>query len=85
MEDYKDVELVHGEGYNYLVKDYGPCHILNPIWTIILGIILVGCIVYSYKNSGSIAYKMFRVSSVIVLVPFSLYIIEKIFSLDLQS
>ena len=81
---YKSVSLVRANGYSYIKKVYGPCHMLNPIWTFLLGIILVGILLYSYRNKDNISYKMVRVSSSLVLLIFILYLADKILDTNIS-
>ncbi|MBE5934729.1 MAG: HD domain-containing protein [Lachnospiraceae bacterium] len=76
---YKSVRLVKANGYNYLEKEYGPCHMLNPMWSIFITVLMLGTLIYAYRNNKSISYRLVRVIGILVSIPMIAYIAEKIF------
>lgn len=81
---YKSATLVHGDGYNYLEKVYGPAHKLYPIMMLIYAVIMMGYIVYTIKNRNKLS---FRIVSTLCVCCFSivlLYIVEKLTGISIS-
>lgn len=55
---YKDVSLAYKAGYYYLIKDYGPLHILYPILMIICLLLLGIMISLAFLHSNSMPKKI---------------------------
>lgn len=75
---YKSVELVMGNGFNYLIKDYGPLHALYPSMMIFYAILLVTHVFYIFRKKSQLPT---RVVSSIALICTSLiftYLLERL-------
>lgn len=81
---YKEIQVMHEDGFYYLDKIYGPLHIFYPILMIICQILLIISIIYSIRNKNNISY---RTIITITLLPLSIilcYMIEQILSLKIS-
>ena len=47
---YKSAELVRENGYSYLVKNYGPMHILYPIMMVLYAISMIVFVIYAFRK-----------------------------------
>lgn len=74
---YKNVELAYGNGHNYLVKTYGPLHILYPIMMLMYAVIMVFYIVYAIKNRNRLSFRMVSTISVACFAVIAMYILER--------
>ncbi len=75
---YKSVELVHGNGFNYVVKEYGPIHILYPVMMILYSIMLISFIIYAIRKRKEIPTRTVVTMSFICCAVFLTYIIERL-------
>lgn len=75
---YKSVSLAHGDGFSYLVKEYGPLHILYPIMMMIYCAILIFFVIYALYHRHSISVRAVTVISLAGFSVIALYIVEKI-------
>lgn len=74
---YKNFQLIHENGYTYLLKDYGPAHILYPVLMIIYFCVVGFCLVYAIRKYKEVSL---RTISPIVLLTFIImgsYILER--------
>lgn len=75
---YKHAELIHGDGYNYLVKTYGPLHTLYLVMSVIYMVIMAGFVVYAIRKRRDIPTRTVITISGIGLVVFGIYLIERL-------
>lgn len=75
---YKDVQLGHADGYNYLIKTYGPAHILYPILIGIYAVLLLFYLVYANRKKSKVSFKTVAAISVLGMAVLLTYIIERI-------
>lgn len=75
---YKSATLAQGDGFNYLVKDYGPLHILYPIMMILYGVILVFFVVYALRHKQSISVRAVTSTSILGFGIITLYLVERL-------
>lgn len=75
---YKSVELVSGNGYNYLVKTYGPMHVLYSIFTFIYASAMVFFIIYAVKERHRISLRTVATMGGIGAAVFCIYILQRI-------
>ena len=75
---YKQVELIHGNGYNYLVKVYGPLHSLQTFMTIVYMLLMIGFMIYAIWHRKEISTRMVVTISGIGLTVFVMYLAERI-------
>lgn len=74
---YKSVELAKGNGYSYLIKTYGPMHVLYPVMMVVYALIMI---VFFYQAFQKRNYISFRIVSTISLTSFAIlfiYLIER--------
>lgn len=75
---YKHVELGYENGYHYLIKVYGPLHILYPVMMVIYAFIMAACLIYAMRRRKQISFRtVFTISGIGFAVIF-LYILERI-------
>ena len=74
---YKQVELGYGNGYNYLIKTYGPLHALYPIMMIIYTIIMFFYVIYALKSRKQISFRTVITISITSFSIMFLYILER--------
>ena len=75
---YKDVELGCGNGYNYLIKTYGPLHTLYPIMMIIYTILMFFYVIYALKQRKQISFRAVMAISITGFSIMLMYILEKV-------
>lgn len=78
---YKHVELGHGNGYSYLIKEYGPTHILYPIMLITYALVILYCVIYAYKKRKEVSIKVILIIGATGVMVISLYIVEQLLHL----
>lgn len=74
---YKQVELGYGNGYNYLIKTYGPLHALYPIMMMIYTIIMFFYVIYALKSRKQISFRTVITISITSFSIMFLYILER--------
>jgi len=75
---YKSVELAHGNGYNYLIKEYGPMHSLYPAMVIVYAVIMVIYMGYAVKRRHQISFRTVGTICVMGVSIIFMYILERI-------
>lgn len=81
---YKSVEFAHENGYSYLIKTYGPMHVLYPIMMILYAISML---VITYKAFRKRHYISFRIVTILSITCFSIiimYILERAIGLKIS-
>lgn len=81
---YKSVELVQNNGVGFLMKDYGPMHILFPLYLILLTCICFGCILHAVLYKKDVSYNTAAWLFVCMLLTVVTYAVEKIMHLDVE-
>ena len=75
---YVSVDLVQGNGINYIVKEYGPLHVLYPAMMILYSVMLISFIVYAIKKRKEIPTRTVVTMSFLCSAVFLTYIIERL-------
>jgi len=75
---YVSAELVRGNGFNYVVKEYGPFHILYPVMMVLYSIMLISFIGYAIKKRKEIPTQAVVTMSILCSVVFLTYIFERL-------
>lgn len=75
---YKQVNLVQGNGFNYLSKIYGPMHILYPVMMALYAVIMVIYLVLALRKRHQISIRLIVTICVTGFAIFSMYMIERI-------
>lgn len=73
---YKHMEIGYGNGYNYLIKTYGPLHVLYPIMMIIYAIIMFIYVIYALKQRKQISFRAVFAISITAFSVMFMYILE---------
>lgn len=75
---YKQVELGHGDGYNYLIKAYGPLHNLYPVMMVMYAVIMVCYLIYALRKRNHISLRTVLTVSVTGFAVILMYILERV-------
>lgn len=75
---YKQVSLGHTETYSYLIKSYGPLHILFPLLMFINLGIMIFCIMYALKNRQRIPTKTVVMIALVGISIIFIYVLERL-------
>ena len=75
---YKDVQLGHGNGYNYLIKTYGPLHALYPIMMLVYACIMVFYLVYGIRQRKHVSFRAVLTLSGTCFAVIAMYILERV-------
>lgn len=81
---YQSVEFARGDGYSYLIKTYGPMHILYPIMMSVYAVLMIFFMYLAFRKRH---YISFRIVTTLCLTCFSicfLYIIERIIGMKIS-
>lgn len=75
---YKHMEIGYGNGYNYLIKTYGPLHVLYPIMMVIYATIMFIYVIYALKQRKKISFRIVITISITSFSVMLMYILEKV-------
>lgn len=75
---YREVELGHGYGYNYLIKTYGPLHFLYPVMMLIYAAIISGYLIYAIRGKKTISFRTVITISGTGFAVIFMYILERV-------
>lgn len=81
---YKSVELVHENGYSYLIKTYGPMHVLYSIMMILYAISMIVFTCQAFKKRHYISFRIVTIMSVTCLSIIVTYILERALGLRIS-
>lgn len=75
---YKNVSLVREDGYAFLEKNYGPLHIVYPIYLVFMILLALGILLISFRHKKMISYITSTVLTVIMSLTVITYIVERL-------
>lgn len=75
---YVSVEVAQGNGFNYLVKEYGPFHVLYPVMMVLYSVLAIAFIGYAIKNRKEISTRTVVTMSFLCTVTMLTYIVERL-------
>ena len=75
---YKHMEVGYGNGYHYLIKTYGPLHVLYPLMMVMYAGIMLFYMLYAYMQRKQISFRTVTTMSITCLAIIFLYIWEKV-------
>lgn len=75
---YEDVQLGYGNGYNYLIKTYGPLHILYPIMMVLYACIMVFYLIYGIRQRKYVSFRVVLTLSGTCFAVIAMYISERL-------
>lgn len=81
---YKGVELVHEKGYSYLVKDYGPMHVLYPILMCLYAISMLAFLYLAFKKRNYISFRVVTTISITCFSVIIIYVLERAIGLKIS-
>lgn len=81
---YKSVELVHENGYSYLVKTYGTMHVLYPVMMILYAISMLIFIYQAFKKRHYISFRIVVTIGITCLAIIITYILERTLGLKVS-
>lgn len=81
---YKSVELVRENGYSYLVKSYGPMHVLYPIMMVLYAICMVVFTFQAIRKRHYISFGIVSTMSITCFSVIAIYIVERAMGLKIS-
>ena len=75
---YEHVELAQGNGYSYLVKTYGPLHILYPVMMIMYSAIMLFYVVLAIRRRKQFSFQIVVTLSVSCFSVMFMYVLERV-------
>ncbi len=75
---YKDVQLGFKDGYSYLIKEYGPAHIVFPILMVVYAIVLLYCMITAIRMKDIISARIIVPVSILSIGIIVCYIVERL-------
>lgn len=75
---YVSAELAEGNGFHYIVKEYGPLHVLYPAMMILYSVMLFAFVGYAIKKRKEIPTRTVVTMSCLCAAVFLTYIFERI-------
>lgn len=75
---YKHVEMGYGNGYHYLIKTYGPLHILYPMMMVMYAVIMLFYMIYALMRRKQISFRTVATMSITCFAVVFLYIWERV-------
>lgn len=81
---YKSVELVHENGYSYLVKTYGKMHMLYPAMMILYALIMLIFICQAIRKRQYISFRIVATLGITCFSIIATYILERILELKVS-
>lgn len=79
---YKHVELVSEQGHNYLIKDYGPAHILYPLMIVFYGLLILYYTICAIRKKDEVSIQVILTIGGTGVAVISMYIFEKVLQLN---
>lgn len=80
---YKHVELYLTDSFSYLVKEYGPTHLLFPLMLIMYAILIFYYMIYAYKKKKEVSLRVILIIGATGVAVLTMYTIEKLLNLNL--
>lgn len=81
---YSHVEMGYGKGYHYLVKTYGPFHILYPVMMVMYGVLMIFYLIYALKRRKQISFRTVTTISVTGFAVIFMYILERVIGTNIS-
>lgn len=81
---YQNVRITKSHGVTVLLKDYGPLHIIYPIYILILVLYGIGMVVYAMRFKKEISVFSCVLSLAIMGVNTGIYVAERIIHSDIE-
>lgn len=81
---YKSIDLVQRNGVTYVVKDYGPLHVINPIYSLTSATIGFAFIIRSFRRRRDVSYITSTLLMAAMMLTVGTYIAEKAFHLEVE-
>lgn len=75
---YKSVRLAEGNGYHYLVKEYGPAHNLYTIMMLFFTVILICMIVGAFYKRNSVSFRTVLTASSLGIITIMSYVLTRV-------
>ena len=81
---YKKVELVYGNGYNYIIKTYGPAHALYPAMMLIFAAIMLFFLYYAIRKRNQLSFRIVLTLSMICFSIIFMYVFERVLDIKVS-
>lgn len=75
---YQHVELGHGNGYNYLMKTYGPLHSLYPVMMLLYASVMLFYVIYALRRRREISFRTVAAIGGVGFLVIVMYIVERL-------
>ena len=76
---YVEMHIVHGNGFNYLAKTYGPVHNLYTVMVIMFFIFNAFCLAYAFRKRSKVSLRTVTPIAILFAIIIVSYLCEKIF------
>lgn len=75
---YKGIKFVRENGMGRLIKDYGPLHVIYPIYIVVTIVLAFGFIIYSFYKRKEVSYNTTVLLMISTILTASTYAVEKL-------
>lgn len=75
---YKSFDIVRGNGFSYIAKEYGPAHMLYSVLMALFFGVFLYCMIYATRNHRKVAFKTICLIAVLGLFIMILYSVERV-------
>lgn len=81
---YEQVELAAGNGYHYLIKTYGPLHILYPLMMLLYAAIMIYYLLYAIIRRKQLSFQLVMTLSITCFSVIFMYILERLLHINIS-
>lgn len=74
---YKNVDLAKENGYSYLIKTYGPLHVLYPVMMVTYALLMIAFMCVAFRKRHYISFRIVTTVSSTCFSVICIYIIER--------
>lgn len=74
---YKNVDLAKENGYSYLIKTYGPLHVLYPVMMVTYALLMIVFMCVAFRKRHYISFRIVTTVSLTCFSVICIYIIER--------
>ena len=81
---YKDVQLGIGNGYSYLIKEYGTLHFIYPVFTILCFLLYIGAVIYAIIVKKNVSVRMLVLLCSMGFAVSLTYLLQRVFNSTIE-
>ncbi len=81
---YESAELIEKAGYSFIKKEYGPLHIIFPIYLTVMLLFGISLGVYALKNKKKVSYITSLTAIGVMSCQMAVYVGERLFNIELE-